>query len=83
MRFGCIAEGARAPREGFGTGEAARAAFKPELYPLLEGPQAAGAAKRVAVETRGGELLVSWAGPGAPVMMTGPAVTVFEGEIVL
>jgi len=36
---------------------------------------------RVAVETRGGVLTVSWAGAGAPVMMTGPAVTVFEGEI--
>ena len=37
----------------------------------------------VSVETRGGNLLVSWAGPGQPVMMTGPAVTVFEGEIEL
>jgi diaminopimelate epimerase len=36
---------------------------------------------RVAVETRGGVLTVSWAGAGEPVMMTGPAVTVFEGEI--
>ena len=35
----------------------------------------------VAVETRGGELIVSWKGIGSPVMMTGPAVTVFEGEI--
>jgi diaminopimelate epimerase len=37
----------------------------------------------VAVETRGGELTVSWAGEGASVIMTGPAVTVFEGEIAL
>ena len=38
---------------------------------------------RVTVETRGGELTVSWPGEGRPVMMTGPAVTVFEGEIEL
>jgi diaminopimelate epimerase len=37
----------------------------------------------VTVETRGGELVISWAGEGRPVMMTGPAVTVFEGEIEL
>ena len=37
----------------------------------------------VVVETRGGELRISWPGEGAPVMMTGPAVTVFEGEIEL
>jgi diaminopimelate epimerase len=35
----------------------------------------------VQVETHGGTLSISWAGPGAPVMMTGPAATVFEGEI--
>jgi diaminopimelate epimerase len=39
----------------------------------------------VDVETRGGVLTVEWAGEGpqgmAPVLMTGPAVTVFEGEI--
>jgi diaminopimelate epimerase len=34
----------------------------------------------VRVRTRGGELLIAWAGAGAPVMMTGPATTVFEGE---
>ncbi len=37
----------------------------------------------VRVATRGGELTIRWAGPGAPVWMTGPAVTVFEGEITL
>jgi len=37
----------------------------------------------VCVETRGGNLVISWAGAGRPVMMTGPAVTVFEGEIEL
>lgn len=36
---------------------------------------------RVSVTTRGGDLGISWAGEGRPVMMTGPAVTVFEGEI--
>jgi diaminopimelate epimerase len=37
----------------------------------------------VRVSARGGELSVAWAGEGAPVFMTGPAVTVFEGEIEL
>lgn len=35
----------------------------------------------VRVSTRGGELTIRWQGPGQPVMMTGPAVIVFEGEI--
>jgi diaminopimelate epimerase len=35
----------------------------------------------VKVSTRGGELSIAWAGSGTPVMMTGPAVSVFEGEI--
>jgi len=39
--------------------------------------------ERVTVSTRGGDLGISWAGDTAPVMMTGPAVTVFEGEIEL
>jgi diaminopimelate epimerase len=38
---------------------------------------------RVEVDTRGGRLDIEWAGPGRPVLMTGPAVTVFEGEIEL
>ncbi|HEV2614008.1 MAG TPA: diaminopimelate epimerase [Gammaproteobacteria bacterium] len=33
----------------------------------------------VCVELTGGKLYVSWAGEGQPVIMTGPAVTVFEG----
>ncbi len=37
----------------------------------------------VRVSTRGGELTIAWAGPGQPVLMTGPAVTVFTGEIEL
>jgi diaminopimelate epimerase len=35
----------------------------------------------VRVTTRGGDLDIAWAGPGQPVLMTGPAVTVFTGEI--
>ena len=37
----------------------------------------------VNVHTRGGELLIEYAGNHAPVFMTGPAQTVFEGEIEL
>lgn len=37
----------------------------------------------VKVDTRGGQLQISWAGEGQPVLMTGPAVTVFEGELTL
>jgi diaminopimelate epimerase len=37
----------------------------------------------VRVTTRGGDLSIAWAGPGQPVLMTGPAVTVFSGEIEL
>jgi len=36
--------------------------------------------RKVAVRTRGGQLTVRWDGDGAPVMMTGPAAIVFEGE---
>lgn len=36
---------------------------------------------RVDVDTRGGRLTIEWAGLGQPVLMTGPAVTVFEGDI--
>jgi len=35
----------------------------------------------VRVETRGGTLTIRWDGDGAAVFMTGPAETVFEGEI--
>jgi diaminopimelate epimerase len=35
----------------------------------------------VDVQTRGGVLTIAWAGGAAPVMMTGPATTVFRGEI--
>lgn len=36
---------------------------------------------RVRVTTRGGDLGISWAGAGLSVMMSGPAQTVFAGEI--
>jgi diaminopimelate epimerase len=36
---------------------------------------------KVDVETHGGMLTIEWAGGASPVLMTGPAVTVFEGEI--
>lgn len=45
------------------------------LRGLLESP--------VRVDTRGGALEIAWAGEGSPVLMTGPAVTVFEGELEL
>ena len=35
----------------------------------------------VAVHTHGGVLTIEWAGGDAPVLMTGPATTVFHGEI--
>jgi diaminopimelate epimerase len=37
----------------------------------------------VQVEARGGRLTISWAGEGQPVYLSGPAETVFEGEIEL
>jgi len=36
---------------------------------------------KVRVATRGGELTIAWPGAENPVFLTGPAVTVFEGEI--
>ncbi|MCA1245594.1 diaminopimelate epimerase [Massilia sp. MS-15] len=35
----------------------------------------------VRVAARGGELSIAWDGPGQPVYLSGPAVTVFEGAI--
>lgn len=37
----------------------------------------------VRVILSGGELVISWSGPGSPVMMTGPATTVYHGRIEL
>jgi diaminopimelate epimerase len=39
--------------------------------------------RRVEVHTRGGNLLIEWPHDDASVLMTGPATTVFEGEIEL
>lgn len=36
---------------------------------------------QVQVQTHGGQLTICWAGPGHPVLMTGPAVTVFSGVL--
>lgn len=39
--------------------------------------------EQVLVHLPGGDLRISWAGEGEPVKMTGPATTVFEGQIYL
>ena len=36
---------------------------------------------RVEVELRGGPLVIEWQGEGTPVMMEGPATSVFEGQL--
>ncbi|MDD2759827.1 MAG: diaminopimelate epimerase [Methylomonas sp.] len=36
---------------------------------------------KVSVRLPGGELTVEWAGRGCPVMMSGPAVSIYEGQI--
>ena len=38
-------------------------------------------AQKVTVDLPGGQLIVEWEGLGKPVMMTGPATTVFHGQI--
>src|SRR5690606_35237062 len=50
---------------------------------VIAGIQANRLDSPVQVHTRGGTLHVAWAGEGTPVVMTGPACTVFEGEIEL
>ncbi len=35
----------------------------------------------VTLDLPGGRLSIEWAGPGTPVLMTGPAVRVFEGQV--
>ena len=57
-----------------GTGACA-AAVAGILRGLLDSP--------VRISARGGELSIAWQGAGHPVLMTGPAVTVFEGTIEL
>jgi len=41
------------------------------------------AASEMTVKLLGGDLNIAWAGGDAPVYMTGPAVTVFDGELEL
>jgi diaminopimelate epimerase len=55
-----------------GTGACAAVAVGRQMG-LLDG--------RVTVELPGGTLKIHWEGEGQPVFMTGPATTVFEGEI--
>lgn len=47
------------------------------------GTQQGRLAEHVQVDLPGGSLQISWQGEGSPVMMTGPATTVFEGKITL
>jgi diaminopimelate epimerase len=39
--------------------------------------------QRVTVNLPGGSLRIEWRGEDHPVMMTGPATTVFEGQILI
>jgi diaminopimelate epimerase len=39
--------------------------------------------ERVTVTLPGGDLVIEWPGEGHPIMMSGPAVTVFDGSIPL
>jgi diaminopimelate epimerase len=55
-----------------GTGACAAVAVGRRHGPLSE---------EVKVDLPGGRLLVQWAGPGAPVWLTGPAETAFEGHV--
>lgn len=57
-----------------GTGACAAAVTGIQLG-LLQSP--------VKVSARGGELHIAWLGGDAPVMMTGPAVTVFTGSVTI
>ncbi len=48
---------------------------------VVAGRQLGLLAERVTVHLLGGDLEIAWAGDGHPVMMTGPATTVFEGSV--
>jgi len=50
---------------------------------VVSGIQLQALTSPVKVHTRGGELIIAWEGGASPVMMTGPAEIVFEGEIEL
>lgn len=64
----------RGAGETLACGTGACAAVVAGIRRGLLGPQ-------VRVQTRGGELHIAWAGPNEPVWMTGPAVTVFHGQL--
>jgi diaminopimelate epimerase len=55
-----------------GTGACAAVAVGRRHGPLAE---------EVKVDLPGGRLIVQWAGPGAPIWLTGPAETAFEGQV--
>lgn len=57
-----------------GTGACA-AAVAAQLRGLIE--------KKVRISLPGGQLTIEWQGPGTPVYMTGPATTVFHGQMKL
>jgi len=48
---------------------------------VVAGRQAGLLDEAVTVQLRGGELRIRWTGEGEPVLMTGPATKVFDGEI--
>lgn len=64
----------RGAGETLACGTGACAAVVAGIRRGLLGPQ-------VRVQTRGGELHIAWAGQNEPVWMTGPAVTVFHGQL--
>ena len=37
--------------------------------------------RRLLIDLPGGRLSIEWAGPGHPVLMTGPASRVYEGQV--
>jgi len=57
-----------------GTGACAAVAVGRRHGPLAE---------EVRVDLPGGRLIVQWPGPGAPIWLTGPAETAFEGQVEL
>ena len=66
------------------THEAARAvAALFHLAAVVAGIRLGWLDRRVEVHARGGDLLIEWPAADASVLMTGPAETVFEGEIEL
>lgn len=50
---------------------------------VVGGIQAGRLNHRVRALLNGGELTIEWAGSGKPVIMTGPATTVFEGSVLI